>query len=156
MSTVRPPDRDTEVRIAKVLEAHGPREGEALAAYQELVEDYDDRGIRYLASMILEDERRHHRIITEMLNEIRAYIWEVDIEPRTPYLSERIDPELRAATDRLLKFEKDDARELRALRRELRGQPASSMLPLLVDLMIHDTAKHIALLKAIRDRTRAR
>ena len=61
------------------------------------------------------------------------------------------DPELLAETRRLLAFEKSDAKELRQLRKVLRHTPRSSLQPLLVDLMLHDTAKHISILEFIRD-----
>ncbi len=85
-----------------------------------------------------------------MLHQMESFLWDVDVEPKVPYLPERVDPELRAATDELLKLERDDAAELRKLRRQVRSQPTSSLLPLLVDLMVHDTAKHIEILKVIR------
>jgi hypothetical protein len=61
------------------------------------------------------------------------------------------DPELLQETKRLLAFEKSDAKELRQLRKALRHAPRSSLQPLLVDLMLHDTAKHISILEYIRD-----
>jgi len=136
-----------ERAIAAHLREHGPREGALLGAYQELIDQCEDEGVRYLAGMILEDERRHHRLIDEMLHQIESFIWEVERDPQVPYLTPRVDPELRAATDELLALEREDAKELKQLRREMRSQPDSSLLPLLVELMIHDTAKHIAILK---------
>ena len=63
-----------------------------------------------------------------------------------------------APRHRLLAFEKEDMKELRRLRKELQwshGNPhGDPLLPLLVDLMLHDTAKHIDILKFIRARTR--
>jgi Mn-containing catalase len=144
------PIRDAELAIAASLAEHGPREGAALAEYERLVESCDDEGIRYLAGMVLEDERRHHQMIREMLNQIQSYLWETDVEPQVPYLHVHHDPELRGATDRLLKLEREDAKELRKLRRQVKDQPSSSMLPLLVELMLHDTAKHVQILKLIR------
>jgi hypothetical protein len=54
----------------------------------------------------------------------------------------RSDPRLLAKTGRLLAFEIEDAKELH-------NSPKSWLHPLLVDLMLHDTAKHIAVLKHI-------
>jgi len=85
-----------------------------------------------------------------MLHQIQSFLWEVDVEPQLPHLRPLHDPELRAATEHMLEVEREDAAELKRLRRELKGQPRSTMLPLLVDLMTHDTAKHIEILKLIR------
>jgi hypothetical protein len=44
----------------------------------------------------------------------------------------------------------EDEKQLGKLRKAPRGSPKSWLHPLLVDLMLHDTAKHIAILKHIR------
>lgn len=147
---------DEEIAIAELLGEHGPKETAALAAYKQLVEAVEDPGIRYLVDMIMADEERHHRLITEMLNQIQSFVWDAPVEPHVPYLGTIVDPELSAATEQLIELEKEDARELRRLKRQMRGQPSSSMLPLLVSLMEHDTAKHIAILKLIRSHVKRR
>ena len=68
----------------------------------------------------------------------------------------RDDPVLRNETERLLAFEKEDAKELRRLRKELRRSQGYPLLPLLVNLMLHDTAKHIDILRFIRSNARRR
>jgi hypothetical protein len=149
------PDRDFEYRILEMLETHGAREGSALEAYRRVSQESDaGPGIQYLVKLILEDEERHHRVFAEMANEIKSFVWEVDVEPRVPPLVPTSDERLLAETRRLLAFEKQDARELKALRKELKHAPKSSLHPLLVDLMLHDTAKHIAILEHIESRLR--
>lgn len=145
-----------EIAIAELLSEHGPRESGALLAYKQLVEGADDPGIRYLVEMIMADEERHHRVITEMLHQIQSFVWDTQVEPQVPYLGTLVDPELRAATDELIELEKEDARELKKLKRQMKGQPSSSMLPLLVEMMEHDTAKHIAILELIRSHVKRR
>ncbi|MBO0732447.1 MAG: hypothetical protein J2P57_24510, partial [Acidimicrobiaceae bacterium] len=61
---------------------------------------------------------------------------------------------LREETERLLAFEKEDARELRRLRKELSRNNGYPLFPLIVNLMLHDTAKHIDILRFIRSRVR--
>jgi hypothetical protein len=89
-------------------------------------------------------------VFTEMANHIKSFMWEVEVEPKVPATPRRSDPRLLAETRRLLAFELEDAEQLRRLRKALRGCPKSWLHPLLVDLMIHDTAKHIAILKHLR------
>lgn len=144
------PVRDKEAKLAAKLAEHGPREGAALAEYQQLVEECDDPGIRYLAELILADERRHHQQITEMLHQVQSYLWETDVEPQVPHLHKVRDPRLHEATERLIRLEREDAKELRSLLHDVKSQPDSSMLPLLVELMLHDTQKHIAMLQLIK------
>lgn len=151
----REPDRDFEYQILEMLETHGAREGSALDAYKRVAEASEaGAGIQYLVKLILEDEERHHRVFAEMANEIKSFVWELDVEPRVPALVPKRDDALLEQTRRLLEFEKEDAKELRALKKALKHSPKSSLHPLLVELMLHDTAKHIAILEHIRSRLR--
>ena len=148
----RDPDRDAGTMVLQMLETHGEREGTALASYERVAGESSAGGaVQYLVRLILEDERRHHRVFAEMANELKSFVWELDVEPRVPVMVDHSDPELLAETERLLAFEKSDAKELRQLRKILRHAPPSSLQPLLVDLMLHDTAKHISILEFIRD-----
>lgn len=148
---MRLPDRDFDYEILDLLESHGEREGEALESYRRVAEESSTgEAVGYLVRLILDDEERHHRLFTEMANRIRSFVWEVDVEPKIPALPPRSNPKLLAETRRLLEFETEDAKQLRQLRRALRHSPSSWLHPLLVDIMLHDTAKHIAILKHIR------
>jgi hypothetical protein len=145
------PARDFEYDVLDLLESHGTREGTLLESYRQVAEESSTGdAVRYLVRLILEDEERHHRVFTEMSNYIKSFVWEVEVEPKVPAMAPRSDPRLLAETRRLLAFEIEDAKQLRKLRKELRGSPKSWLHPLLVDLMLHDTAKHIAILKHIR------
>src|SRR5689334_587944 len=143
-------ERSWEYELRDVIREHGAREGEALAAYQTLIEQVTDPGIRFLANLILEDEARHHRMIGDMMRRIESDLTEVEMRPNVPR-SIIPDAGLYDATDTLLELEKDDQRELRRLGRLMRNEPNGSLLPLLVELLQHDTAKHIAILRFIQD-----
>jgi hypothetical protein len=54
-------------------------------------------------------------------------------------------------TIRFLAAEREDQKQLRALRREMRPFRNTTLWTLLVELMEHDTAKHIHLLTFVRD-----
>lgn len=147
----REPDRDVELTVLRLLKHHGSAEGEILASYKEISERSSvGDAVQYLIKMILDDEHRHHQVFDEMANAIRSFVWEVPVEPRLPSITKRSDPELLAETKRLIAFEKQDAKELRALKRRLKGSQNSSLDPLMVDIMLHDTAKHIAILQYIK------
>jgi hypothetical protein len=150
------PNRAADVELINLLEAHAPREGEALATYEQLIEQSANPAVQYLGRLIIEDEKRHHDLLEEMLNGIKSFVWEVAIEPSMPSMPRQADPELLDKTRRLLALERRDATDLRRLRKSLRGTAKSSLLPLLLELMIHDTAKHIEILKFIKSRTAPR
>jgi hypothetical protein len=151
------PDRDYEYAILHMLRNHGAREGAALDAYkQALRESSASEGVRYLIRLILDDEQRHHQVFAEMANALQSFLEELSVEPMVPGLAPRRDPALLDVTRRLLALEKEDAKELRQLRKSLRGAPKSMLHPLLVELMRHDTAKHIAILEHIVSRASGR
>ena len=147
------PDLESDARVLETLRTHGERERAVLAAYQRLVEESSDEGIRYLGRLIIEDEDRHHRVIDEMANRVDSWMQGTAVEPSTPELTPRVDRDLLDETHRLLELEHEDAKELRRLQKKLRYAPPTSLLPLLVKLMLHDTAKHIEILTFIRTYT---
>src|ERR1700730_13942565 len=100
--------------------SHGQREGAALDSYQQLAEESQDEGLRYLVRVIMEDEGRHHQAIAEMLESVHSFPGGLDRQPKVPGMTVRDYPVLRNETERLLAFEKEDAKELRRLRKELR------------------------------------
>lgn len=134
--------------LIEKLRSHGEREGGALAAYRSLADRSEDEGLRYLVDLIMQDEVRHHEQIDRMLANLRSFVWDVDIESRVPDVHPSED--VIAETGRLLKIEQQDAKDLREIKRELRHRDVYPLLPLLVDLMLHDTAKHVDILEFIR------
>ena len=144
------PDAHTDARVLETLRAHDEREAAILASYRRLVEETSDEGIRYLGRLIIEDETRHHALITEMAHRVEGWEHHEDATDATPSLTPRVDPALLAGTRRLIALEKADAKELRRLQKELRYAPATSLLPLLVKIMLADTKRHIEILQLIR------
>jgi transposase len=147
------PDPESDARVLATLRAHDQREHAMLASYRRLVDESTDEGIRYLGHLIMEDEERHHEVIREMANRIDSWMRGTSVEPSTPSLSPRVDPDLLEETRRLIALERQDAKELRQLQKELRYAPPTSLLPLLVKLMLHDTARHVEILRFIRTYT---
>jgi rubrerythrin len=146
---MREPERDADLDAIALLRAHGEVEGAALSSYRKLVEQCDNEGVKYLVQLIIEDETRHHRMIGEMLNQLHSVVWEVEVPNRVPAMSGSPDTALTDATRKLIEMEKADGAELVRLRSAVESGGATSLLPLLVNLMIHDTAKHIAILEFI-------
>jgi hypothetical protein len=143
------PDHEADTRILELIRTHDARESAVLAAYQRLVDESVDEGIRYLGRLILDDEQRHHQILGQMAERVGSWI-RGDNDAGTPALTPRVNRELLDETRRLIALERADAKELRRVQKELRYAPATSMLPLLVKLMLHDNAKHIEILQFIR------
>jgi len=144
------PDPESYSQVLETLRDHDERETAILDSYRRLVDESPDEGVRYLGRLLIEDEERHHQVISEMANRIESWLHGISVEPATPSLAPRVDPRLLAETRRLIALERQDAKELRLVQKELRSAPAISLLPLLVKLMLHDTARHIEILRFIR------
>jgi hypothetical protein len=135
---------------------HVENEGELLQEYQRLAEDPNaSPAFRYVAGLILADERRHHQHFRDLADSIRALaeLRRDDEHPIPSLRGLRADRDrILAVTDRLLAAEKADAKELKRLAKELKDVRETTLWGLIVELMQHDTAKHIKILEFIRDR----
>lgn len=137
-----------EIRdLVDLLSRHGAEEGRVLAEYERLAEEAEDRAVRYLVRLILDDERRHHALLAEMATGMAWETAEVPGVPSTPPLPLHLDEELLDVSRRLLRIEEADRHELRALRKRLRTYADTTLWGLLVDLMLLDTEKHATVLR---------
>lgn len=149
---------DTKLIGASVLEqeafealvAHERDEADVIAAYETFARDTESDVVRFLIELIVEDERRHHRVIEQLANTIRAQATFEDVKPRIPYLDVRRhrDQQLLAATRMFLDIERKDRRHLKDLAKSVE-QSAGEVDAFIVNLMRMDTERHIAILKFI-------
>jgi len=137
--------------VVEALDRHGQEEAELLERYQRFVDDSQPSAARYLVRLILEDERRHHRVLEDLANTIA---WASvsgspgQVVPSLPVTFQG-DAALRSETQALLRLELRDRTQLRRLRRRLRNYGDVAMWRLLIDVMRSDTAKHIRILRFI-------
>ena len=154
LPTTPPPGLSViEEGLYRHLTEHVSSEAEFIAAYRERAEAPDTpEAARYLIRLVLEDEERHHRVLHEIVTAIGndiAWRHDPDAVPNLPYGAP--DRALSEVTRRFLAVERTDQKQLRALRKELRPFRDTSLWALLVELMEHDTAKHIRILTFIAD-----
>lgn len=140
-------DRD----LVAILERHGVEEGAVLARYERLGAQANSEAVRYLVNLIMDDERRHHRVMVEIAN---AVAWAnvkgaADVDTVPDLNATRESAELLAATGELIAVEKQDARELKRLRREFKDYADTTLWGLLIDTMLLDTEKHRVILEFI-------
>jgi len=145
--------QESYAKMLETLKGHGEREEIVLGSYRHLVEQATDEGVRYLGQLIISDEERLHTEIVEMVNRIESWMKGVEIEPSTPQLSPRVDRALLDETHRLIALEREEAKELHVIKRELHDVSPLTLLPLLVGLMIQATDRHIEILQFIRSYT---
>ena len=135
------------------LSDHVSAEADLIDSYRELAEaPGTPEAARYLIRLVIEDEERHHRLFHEIATALGNDIAWAHNPDGVPNLQYRPPPPaLAEVTRRFLAAERADAKQLRALRRELRPFRDTTVWVLLIELMEHDTAKHIRLLSFIRD-----
>jgi ferritin len=137
------------------LTEHTQREGAMLTEYAAVAEATESQALKYVINLLLEDERRHHRYFNELASSLKSEAELSATAPVVPRLDlDRANPtELRETTKLLLDHEKSDAKELERLRKELRDVKDTTLWALLVDIMLHDTEKHIAILRFVQQHT---
>jgi hypothetical protein len=146
-----------EQEVYDHLLEHGESEVELLEEYKRLAEDErSSAAFRYIAGLLLDDERRHHQMFDDLaeafrqMGEVRA---EDEPIPRLHGLHADHDRILEV-TKQLLDGEKQDLKGLKRLRKEMKSFRETTLWDLLLDLMLHDTEKHIMILEFVRDRAR--
>lgn len=141
-----------ERELVHLLSTHAQKETAILERYRRFSVEATSPAARYLVKLIVDDEERHHRLLAEMAN---AIAWEGRSPvPSVPDIFAAHDDALLAETQELLDAERADSRELKRLQRRLETFGDTTMWPLIVDLMLLDTEKHIHMLRFIASRFR--
>jgi rubrerythrin len=145
-----------EATLYDHLTSHEEQERGMLSAYQEAATTSGSSAFRYLSSLIIEDEIRHHRIFRDLASALKTDAELAREEPVVPRLGHwGPDPaEVVRLTDKLLDQERGDAKALHRLTAELKEVKDTSMWHLLVKLMEMDTAKHIEILEFVKRHAR--
>ena len=133
------------------LTSHELNERALLERYQECARQTSSKAFRYLCSLIIEDEIRHHRVFAELAAALKHESDLVAEDPIIPRLGNwgSDAAQVTQLTEELLGHERADAKELRRLTKSLKLFNDDTMWRLLVRLMEIDTAKHIEILEFI-------
>jgi hypothetical protein len=139
---------------------HTEQETTLLSAYEALASSGPSQFVRYLAGMLLEDEKRHHRMFTQLANTLVSQASLTPGEDDVPPLTGGADvAALAPLTDQLIALEEDDKHQLARLRKELRDVRDTTLWDLMVQIAERDTEKHLLILRFIagtaRDAARA-
>lgn len=141
-----------EQQLYDHLTGHEDDERELLLEYQRAAADSQSPAFRYLASLIIEDEVRHHRVIAELAQSLQL---DAELRPGDPAVP-RLggwgpDPgRIADVADRLVRHEELDLEDLRKLRKDLEPLRETTLWALLVKLMELDTVKHMEILNFVR------
>jgi rubrerythrin len=150
-STLAPPIGASpwEREIFDHLTQHIVQERDLLAEYVNAARETESRALAYLIDLLVEDERRHHRLFKQLALSLKS---SAEMRPDSPAVP-RMDfnkenrAEVLEVTERLLEREEGDSLELKRLRKKLSEVRDTTLWGLLVELMERDTDKHIAILR---------
>jgi len=140
-----------ERELVEMLTRHGKEEGALLERYQRFVEEGPTPAGRYLVQLILEDERKHHRLLAELANTIAWGLGANSPVEATPdvYPKSKPDPAFIEETQALIKAEERDRVEMRRMRKRMKAYEDTTLWPLIIDILLLDTEKHIEILRSI-------
>lgn len=134
------------------LTSHENDERELLVEYQQAAADSGSAAFRYLASLIVEDEMRHHRLFRDMAESLRIDAEMRPDEPPIPRLGGwGPDPhKVVDVSERLARHEEMDLEVLHRIRKEMDDIRDTTLWALLVKIMELDTQKHTEILNFVR------
>ena len=139
-----------ELEIFDHLVRHLRAEDELVTRYEALADEAGGH-VGYLLRLIVEDERRHHRLFGEWCNSLHAAATFGSVPPEIPPLTRTLDPDAVAAeVNELLAAERADRKELGRLRKLIKDVRDDTLWDVLLDVMAADTDKHIALLRFLK------
>jgi hypothetical protein len=145
-----------EAQLYDHLTSHEENERQMLVKYQEAAAASKSAAFAYLASLIVDDEMRHHQTFRDLASALRS---DAELRPEQPVIPRldfgKSDPEqILELTEQLLERERADAKEFHRFGREMKDVKDTTLWWLLVKLMEMDTAKHIEILEFIRHHAR--
>jgi rubrerythrin len=137
-----------EADLYRLLTTHIAKERGMLEEYAAAAKTTGSHALEYLVDLLIEDEKRHHRVFAELASSLKSESELAAEQPVVPRLdfSRRNAEAVLDASGRLLDNERDDLHELKSLKKTLRDVEDTTLWSVLVDVMIRDTEKHIALL----------
>lgn len=130
-------------------------EAKWLKSYQEIADKAEDPLLRFLLSLIIADEERHHQIIDRMISRLRNDLAWTRPEgiSQMKSVSAAKNAGLRAILERFLAVERSGIKEYERLSKASGGL-GHDLFGLLCRTMIYDSEKHIGILEFLQRRLR--
>ena len=145
------PEFSSVQRLMNEFQSHADHEERWLVNYQAIAKESSDPLIRFLLDLIVADEQRHHELTSRMISKLKdelAWTRAEKLAPRVYEIGKKRKP-LHASVERFLEAEREGIKEYQRLKKESQGL-YRDVFALLYTTMIHDSHKHIGILKFLR------
>jgi hypothetical protein len=145
-----------EEELYEHLTSHEINERETLEEYQQAAVASGSAAFLYLASLIVEDEKRHHRIFEDLASALRT---DAELRSEQPAIP-RLDnwgpnpAHVVELSERLIAREREDAKDFDRLEHQLKDVRDTTLWGLLIKMMEMDTTKHVEILEFVRKHAR--
>ena len=140
-------------RLLTEFENHDLKEGDFIRSYKEIAQKSKDSSIKFLLQMIISDEEKHHAVIHAMASSLKGSLtWTrpQDALPSSGEVGEERGELLKLTAD-FIEHEKQGIKETKDLIKASKGY-YRGLFPLLLQTMIYDSEKHIAVLEFLHGR----
>jgi rubrerythrin len=151
------PEFSAVQRLMHEFQTHESDEARWVAIYNKLAHESEDPLIRFLLSLIVADEERHHEIIHHIVSGLKdelAWTRSETVAAKLPGQGQRAR-ELSKTVERLLAVERDGIGEYEKLVKTTEGFH-QDLFGMLCRTMIHDSLKHISILDFLKLKLRER
>lgn len=145
------PEFSSVQRLMNEFQSHAIHEERWLSSYRELATETTDPKIRFLLGLIVADEEKHHELTARMILKLKdelAWTRSTGIAHRASESGEKAK-RLLASVENFMDAERKGIKEYERLKKESRGL-YRDLFALLYTTMIHDSHKHMEILKFLR------
>jgi len=138
-------------KLMNEFEQHETEEREYLEHYRKFTEKSDSPLIRFLMSMIISDEEKHHAVMHAMFSTLKGSVEWSEHKDAIGGLEKigKEKEELLKITRAFIHLEKDGIKKYRKLRTMCSGY-YKGLFVFLLSTIIHDSEKHVDILNFIR------
>ena len=139
-------------RLLNEFEAHETKEEQSLEIYKKALGEVANPMTRFLLQMIVSDEEKHRAVIHAMVATLRGSLsWTKpagSLEGGDDVAA--VNSRLRAASEELIRIEKEGIRDYKALVEQSSGY-YHGLFKVLIDSMLRDSEKHVELLEFVKE-----
>ena len=143
-------------QLTNSFKAHERDEQRFLEEYRDIVERHENPLMRFLLQMIMSDEEKHHALVHSIAETLNADLVGLRSDERLPKLggiSAEEKETLQKLTAEFIQTEKEGIRQYKALLKPSRNH-YRGLLVLLIETIIHDSEKHLMILRFIDEKLR--